>query len=284
MAISTNRTKNSKLSKAFSLIFRLICKNSLVSLLVFSFVLFYVLKENNYSNKVVLEISGSLYDNIEKFKTHLITPFSTLSKHFNTLKVLQIENERLTNEVAELHSKLQNFDLIQNHNLELKKLLNFIPSLSVDHVSARLLSINSSVEGNYGIIGAGGNSEIQVNNLVVCEKGLIGKVVQVSPNYSKVLLITNSKFRIPILTSSGQRGIFVGDGNTPHILYISDPGKLTEQELVVTAGEEYALIPDIPVARIISDNDNNLKIKAKIEVALDNISFVSVLKTKNLGQ
>jgi rod shape-determining protein MreC len=284
MAISTNRTKSSKLSKAFGLIFRLICKNSLVSLLVFSFVLFQVLKDNSYSNKIILEISGSVYDNIEKFKTHLVSPFSVLSKHFNTLKVLQIENERLTDEVTRLHRKLQDFDLIQNHNLELKKLLNFTPSLSVDYVSARLLSINSSVEGNYGIIGAGENSEIQVNNLVVCEKGLIGKVVQVSPNYSKILLITNSKFRIPILTSSGQRGIFVGDGNTPHILYISDPSKLTEQELVVTAGEEYALIPDIPVARIISDNDNNLKIKAKIEVELNNISFVSILKTKNLGQ
>jgi len=138
-----------------------------------------------------------------------------------------------------------------------------------------LISITTNPEGQYGLINCGKKHSVSLGDTVVCDQGFIGKVIQVGDSYSKVLLITNSKLRIPVRSSSGQKGILKGDLDKPYISYIARPDKIQTDELLFTSLDSANLIADIPIGRIVNVSN---KVLVKPNTKLEDLRFISVLK------
>jgi rod shape-determining protein MreC len=278
MALFDNRLQTSQSARLYKKASSLLHKNMLLGLIVLSFSIMQIVKHNTYSsNDLLLEVAGKLYSATNKVVTYFEENFKDIAKYFALRQSLDSENKRLQQEIVSLNAKAANFELMQIHDLELKRLLNFVSLMEVDYVSARMLSIIYSAEGAYGLIDCGKNSGLSIGDMVVADGGVIGKITQVSNSYAKILLIANSRFRMPVLTSSGQKGILVGDKLRPYLLYLENTSEIKQQDLVVTLGDHDSLIADIPIAKVSSIED---RVYLKFISNLKNVNFVSILRVK----
>lgn len=280
MALFDNRIKTSQSARLYQKAISLLHKNMLLGLVIFWLIVLKTLKPYTSDNDLLLEGSGGLYSVTNKIAFYFDDGFKSLAKYFasaQALDSLDSENKLLRQEISLLNDKIVDLEVLQQYNVELKRLLNFVSLLEVNYVSARLLSIVDSAQGPYGLISCGKDSGIAVGDMVVSDKGLIGKIAQVSRSFAKVLLVTNSKFRTPIITSSGQKAILVGDQLQPYILYLKNIAEVKIQDLIVTLGDKDSLLVDIPVGKVSNIED---KVYLKFTSDIDNVNFVSVLKMK----
>jgi rod shape-determining protein MreC len=275
MAILDNRVKSPRIVGKIT---KLIIRYFLITLVIVTLALTMIIKRIDKNNSIFLEITGTVYDISSSTNDFFGRIFSPITNYFSTNDALIIENRELRSQLEEMRIKLNDFEMTQNHNKEMSDLLNFVSSLNKKYISARILSLVSSAEGPYGIIDCGSKSGAEKNDIVVSSRGLVGKIVDLSDHYAKVLLVNNSRFRIPVITASGQRGILAGDAQTPYISYILDIAKIQPEETVFATSHEQSFMPEVIVGRISALE----KDRAYLSTSADfNTRFVSILKTKN---
>lgn len=271
MAILNNRVKSPKIS---SKVVQFIVKYVIIILIVAVLLFSQAFKILNKNSVVSLESAGAAYSISSKISGAVSGLFGPIAQYINTNKSLALENEDLKNRVDEVRLQLIELNSLQHQNKEQKDLLNFVSSLNKSYISTRILSLTSSQEGSYAIIDCGAKSGVQKNDAVVSSQGLVGKVIELSQGYAKVLLINNSRFRTSVITASGQRGIYVGDFQKPYISYLSDVAKLKEGELIFAAGQESAFLPEVLIGKISHIENDKVYISPAADI---NTRFVSVL-------
>jgi len=275
MAILDNRVKSPKIvSKVTKFIFRYL----LITLVIATLLLSHIAKKIDENNVFSLEVSGIIHDITSTTNDFFSYIFYPVTQYMNTQEALHIENAELKKQLQEIRNQLNDLELTKHHNKEMNGLLNFVSSLNKKYISTRILSFVSSSEGPYAIIDCGTKSGAEKDDVVISNQGLVGKIIESSDHYSKVLLVNNSRFRVPVITASGQRGILAGDSSNPYILYIQDTQKLQDDEMVFATGQEQSFIPEVLVGKI----SGMEKDRAYLATSVDfNTRFVSILKTKN---
>ena len=93
------------------------------------------------------------------------------------------------------------------------------------------------------------------------ETFLVGKVVEVNYLTSRVLLLSDLNSKIPITIEPGDyQSILSGTGQDNGILqYLKDDYQIVEDNLIYTSGSGGVFKSGIPVGKIKSENENNLK-------------------------
>jgi len=274
MILLENRTKKSSNVNVYRKVL-FICKKFLILLLFGALLVNYLLSKNASSRSLSIDISGNLHKAVNSSFDYFSNFWSNIIGYFGDVKDLKLENQHLSQQVLQLTQEINDLSVIKDQNQELRKLLNFVSGYKAQSITAQLISITTNPEGQYGLINCGKKHSVSLGDTVVSDQGFIGKVAQVGDSYSKVLLITNSKLRIPVRSSSGQKGILKGDLYKPYISYIARPDKVQTEELLFTSLDSANLIADVPIGRIISISN---KVLVKPNVNIENIRFISVLK------
>lgn len=114
-------------------------------------------------------------------------------EYVNELKAIRKENERLKAEFAISES-------IKLENSELKSMLG-IKNMNYRYVVAKVIHKTSSDWNASIVIDAGAEDGIQEDDIVINERGLIGKAVKVFKENCIILLTTDSNFNIPVYFS-----------------------------------------------------------------------------------
>lgn len=226
---------------------------------------------NDISYKVI-RISSPIASIIE-------APFKIGSKIIRGTKYLVFikqENDRLLKEntkIQTLHAEAIN---IQKENEQLKKITNFAEKYEIEYKTARVIYKTDSAEILSVLINAGKDQNIQKDSIVLGSKGMIGRVVEVFPNLSRVLLINDSNSRIPIITSKSRtRGILGGDGtNNLKILYLDDKHKIEEGEYIYTSSDANMITPGIIIGKVIKVRDVNVEVKPYEN--LNNVNLITI--------
>jgi rod shape-determining protein MreC len=274
MALLNNRVKFAKINKIkISTFFN---RYILVLLLILCIIASQVIRKTDFNNTAILEINGNLHSSSAKFSQFMATILNPAELYFANLEQLKSQNAELKMQVEEVKTQLNNQRLIEADNLELRKLLNFVSSIKINFFTTKIIGLINSLEGNYAIIDCGEMQNIQKNNLVISQQGLVGKVFEVSKHYSKVLLINNNKFRIPVITSSLQKGILIGDASKPYIAYLPNLHSLTVDELVSTCAGELSTIPDVVVGNVLKIQNNKAFIQTAANSSIN--KFISVVQ------
>ncbi|CAL7960963.1 Cell shape-determining protein MreC [Alphaproteobacteria bacterium] len=170
-------------------------------------------------------------------------------------------------------------ELLKAQNEELRQEIHYIDNFKYTLVSTRIVSISASVFGKQFMVRAGKKDGVCVGHMVINEAGVVGRVIEVSQNFAKVLVIGNPNLRIPaVLIQSKKQCILVGntENNDDLLLpmYLDDYGDVSEDELVVTMGEG-SVIPDgIPIGRVTFVNK---RLMVKPNVNLKNLSVVNII-------
>jgi rod shape-determining protein MreC len=168
----------------------------------------------------------------------------TVSSFFATLGEidrLRQENQALTTQVDELSTRNRSLESLRVQNDQLTSLLQVRSSLDYDSTPAEVISRRITDQEHVISLDRGANYGIEVDDPVIGSGGaLVGQVVDVGPNYSRVLLITDERMNVVGLLESS-RAIGTVHGHLERLLEmdgIDAASTVSVGEAVVTAGIE----------------------------------------------
>ena len=271
MALVVNRIKTSKIQKAKKFLYKYLP----LLLLLTTFLGYILFARNLLAQELMFKVSAQFY----QARAVVVNYFDKARYYFVSLNTLQAENAKLRQELEKIQNQASENLLLKRDNDELAALLKIIPDNLLEYITAKFIGNISQASGFYGIVSFAQNQVVNKNDMVISSQGLIGKVVEGSAGYAKILLINNSKFRVPVSTASGKKAIFIGDVVSPYIAYMQDLENLHVGDMIFTNGDEGGLIPDIPVAKVAKIVENNVTV---VPIAnLDRLSMVTIIKLKN---
>ncbi len=239
-----------------------------LSLIIFSF--FYEEKNKNLRN--------SLIDVIHPLTRIISYPAYIINSIFEELEYftkIEEANKDLLIEISEYKEKLNELYHLKIENNQLQSLLNLSAPPASKKIAARIIIDSSNFASLNFFIDVGSEDEVKVNNPVFNDSGLIGRIISVSDNTSEVLLITDIKSSLPVLSSETNINFFVkGNNKGLEIKHIENSEVLNDGEIILTTSSSGYFKEGIVVGRVNKSDDKTYIIP--IASKTDSI-FVKVL-------
>ena len=122
-----------------------------------------------------------------------------------------------------------------------------------------------------------GYGDVRKGQVVLSNRGVVGRIEQVGKLYSKIILITDINSKIPVMVERTRvRGILTGDNTpTPKMVFIPLEAELTVGDRIVTSGVAGTFPAGLPVGKISSIEKNNVKIKTFTN--LERLEYVKIV-------
>lgn len=161
----------------------------------------------------------------------------------------------LEREVAEARVRLAEQAALKQENARLKALLAMNESDSKPVAFARLIGSTSSSTRRFATLSVGANRGVTVGMTVRSPLGLVGRVLEVGLNTSRVLLITDSESTIPVRRSNdGVQAYATGQGDGTLRIRLAATGinPLKKGDAIVTSGSGGLYRPNEAVAVVVS--------------------------------
>lgn len=175
-----------------------------------------------------------------------------LKDRYITLWHLQEENDQLRKELATYHALLDEYREAYSRNRFLETELKFKKQETFPALMARVVGKDPSFWFQTLIVDRGENDGVVTGMVARNSLGVVGQVVQVSDNYSKILLANAPSSAIDaIVQKSRVRGILKGVGEQGYIMqYVLKNGDVKEGDNIVTAGIGGVFPPGIPLGTV----------------------------------
>lgn len=275
MALLANRIKRSSKMVEFARFILVTLRRVFVLFFVIASLYLFLATPKRFSS-ISLEVVGHVIFGGLLIHENIFKQINLITQNFIYLRDLARENIELQLEVARLRKLQSNIYLIQSENKELKKLLSVVEEEQYNYVSAKLLSVSLNPFSKTALVSAGVRHGVEVDQIVTNSEGLVGRVIQVSNNYSKIILVNDVNSRIPITTvSSKEKGIMSGYGNGSKILYLPKTHLVQKGEKVITSGYGNIYPYGITVGYVKKANAEKVLVKPVVD--LSKTEFVSIL-------
>ncbi len=201
---------------------------------------------------------------------------------------LQIENKVLKEQLREKNADLLLLDQLKVENQRLRLLLN--SPLRIDEYKkiAEILTAETDVYRQQVVINQGQKDGAYVGQPVIDEKGVVGQIVSVGENTSRILLITDVTHAIPVqVLRNDVRLIANGTGHSDELTLDNVPRSvdIVKGDLLVTSGLGGRFLEGYPVAIVESvsrDGQNYFAtVTAKPLASIDKLRYVLLLWPTN---
>ena len=251
MAILANRvrTKNSLLELSKFIIYSMKRFLALVLILISCYLLYFLPPKLFVNN--LLEVVGRVSSVVSLIYKESIQNINFIYNRFSYFKDLETENLKLKLDVASLKNTNRLFSKIEWENRSLKKILHVTKEVNNNSVTAKIIGISATPFASYATIQGGTEDNINVNDIVRGAQGLIGRVSEVSNNYSTIMLINDHNSRIPVITNNSKsKGILAKQNDNLRMIYLKDDHTATVGEVIYTSGDGKIYPKGIAVAII----------------------------------
>lgn len=189
--------------------------------------------------------------------------------------------------VSELETQLKDLqserDTILAQNIELQgmisfaqdtqELLEFKERYETHQTSlAQVLVKNFSEQAHYFLIDKGSRAGIQKDMAVVYKNVLIGKIHEVYPHYSKVVLVTDQSCKVAAFCADSKAtGIYQGCNEAwiAHLNHVSHLSQLEEGEMILSSGDGLIFPRGFGLGKVKSFATQGLFYDVTIEPLLD---------------
>lgn len=175
-----------------------------------------------------------LTGNLGNYTHQLVTQrdsYQTLSKKYNRLHANHID----------LQAKFIKLAASSHHFEKTKDLIHFQERYKLSSATiAHIVSKNFSEQGHYFVVNRGSTHGISKNMTAIYKLQIVGRVVSVSPFYSRVMLITDKFCKIASFTNStSAHGILAGNNtiNKCQLTCVSHLSFIEDNDLVFSSGQ-----------------------------------------------
>lgn len=126
---------------------------------------------------------------------------------------LRRENMQLQAQLIHAHAKLQQQDYILAQNARLQGILSATKPDQFDLHLAQVIGTDTNPLKQVVVLNKGEKDGVQVGQTVIDENGILGQIINVYPNTSRLLLITDKQQSVAVTVKrTGQRAIVTGLG------------------------------------------------------------------------
>ena len=178
------------------------------------------------------------------------------------------ENERLKQEMDSLRRENSQYKELLTAHERLRSLLQFREVVDKPVVAAQVIGMDPTGWFKSVIIDKGKNAGLKWDMPVVNASGVVGRIVSVSNNYAKVLLIIDQNSALDCLTQrSRDRGMVKGtSGQLCKMDYVAKSSNVAVGDLVITSGIGGVFPKGLPVGKISNVKEGEGKLFQEIEV------------------
>jgi rod shape-determining protein MreC len=207
----------------------------------------------NMGEKLLIEVTAPLQSIIEQAIN--ITRQFWLN-YFYLVNTRQ-ENELLTRELDRLKMENSRYRELQTSQKRLQELLRFKQTTNRPALAAQVIGLDPTGWFKSVIINKGEDAGVKLDLPVVNGSGVVGRVVSVSPNYAKVLLVIDQNSAIDCLIQrSRDRGMVKGlSAEICKLDYLARSGDVIEGDMVVTSGLGGIFPKGLPLGRVLKVNE-----------------------------
>jgi rod shape-determining protein MreC len=151
---------------------------------------------------------------------------------------LREENRRLKERIEVLEMEKQHHEEMIAANARLTELLNLKETLHDPVVAAQVIGVDPTGWFRAVMVNKGKRDGVRVDMPVLSARGVVGRVVSVSPHYAKVLLIIDQNSAVDILVQRSRdrgmvKGMFTDACRLDYMVSTSD---VVVGDLVITSG------------------------------------------------
>jgi rod shape-determining protein MreC len=200
-------------------------------------------------------------------------PFKVLLIKIKTLSHLSDLCQRLEIEREELLEENLRLNAIKHHFEKIEDLLAFKEKYKmVGSIAAKILLTSLTESEHYVIVNKGSLHGIKKDMVAIYKFQLIGRVCDIKPLYSKVLLITDCNSKVSSYTNtSNANGISEGTNieNKCILKYASHIIPVLKQDLVISSGKGMVFPEGFCIGKIINSEKKNVCHEVEIETLMD---------------
>lgn len=135
------------------------------------------------------------------------------SSSLQSQESLRRENLQLKSQLIHAQAKLQQQDYILAQNARLQGILSTTKPEQFDLTLAQVIGTDTNLLKQIVVINKGKQDGVEVGQTVIDEKGVLGQIINVYPNTSRLLLISDERQSVAVTVKrTGQRAIVTGVG------------------------------------------------------------------------
>lgn len=166
--------------------------------------------------------------------------------------------------------------ILASENRRLKQLLQ-IPSSSSKTLHARVIDFLHNEFGVQLLLNAGKNQGVTLKAPVILGQQVLGRVIEISENHARALLLFDQSSRIPVLTEQERaHGIVSGDGIRGLTLHLQKASaRVQPGELLQTSGIGGIYPTGLEVGRVSKIEGRKISLTAPLP--WDQLEYVEVL-------
>lgn len=156
------------------------------------------------------------------------------------LRNVREENEALKSQMAGLERKVTEYQEAYIENLRLRRLLDFRTTVQGEAIAARVVMHDMTGWFQTLIVDKGFRDKITPDMAVVNDEGLVGRILDVSDHYARVLLITDPSSGVDAIVQRNRvRGIVSGrDANACLLKYVRGNLDVQVGDLLLSSGKD----------------------------------------------
>lgn len=211
----------------------------------------------------------------------LLEIYQGVTSQFQILQPGTNPEERLKDaRVLELEAQITE---LENQNKKLQQLLGYVEKepISLRPIPARVVGRSADNWWQQVILNRGSLAGIQEGFVVKAEGGLVGLVESVTPNTSRVLLISDLKSKVGVnISRTGAKGVLRGDASAEAVLeFYEKVPNVKPGDVVVTSTYSQKFPSGLPIGRIKSLDLKKLPASvAKVELfpSIRSLDWVTV--------
>ncbi len=190
--------------------------------------------------------------------------------NYAALRGVTAENAKLKTRIQQLEAERNRLLEDEAINRRLRELMNFRLYLPAGAITASVVSNSASTWFNSLILDKGTRDGVEKGMAAVSPLGVVGQVISVTSQSSKVLLVTDSHSGVDAVAQrSRARGIITGSLETGSIMkYVKRSDDLQEGDRLVTSGLDGVFPKGLLIGAVSKVNKKNVGLFQYVEVTL----------------
>lgn len=260
---------------SFSFIRRFRRKQTTVRVVLFLLILLMI---NLFYKRTVHDTVGSFLISSKVQISNFCERLSSETEYFIEICKGTVENKisKLTEENIKLNWKIKQLENLRKENIRLQKILNLQEQYHDKIVIAKVSTIFVSDFARAAIINVGKKKGIREDDIVINSEGLVGRIVEVHDNWSKMFLVTDENFNVPTKIGKSEANAVVSGCNSDilNLSLVHEDIPIENGDVVFTSEYGSIFIEKIPVGVIVKDNK---KLSIKPYVNFNSLKYVGVI-------
>ncbi len=209
-----------------------------------------------------------------------VTGIINLVADFQSYQGLAQQNADLRRELQQMKAWKEAALQLEQENAKLRDLNNVRLDPKLTYVTGVVLTDSGSPFRQSVLLNVGSRDGIIDGWPVMDGIGLVGRIAGVGQETARVILLTDTSSRIPILVQpSGQHAVLAGDNALdPLIDFLEDPDLVRPGDRVVSVSDGGVFPADLLVGQVVLGPDRRLRVRLAADY--ERLEFLRVLRNQ----